>query len=88
MGFCALPLRIFRSQANHIVEITGNVYMGRRDHVIAREIKAMRALGLRVALDDFGTGFASLTHLLTVPFDISKSTRASSTAFRRETPEV
>jgi diguanylate cyclase (GGDEF)-like protein len=55
-----------------IVEITENVYMGRRDHVIAREIKAMRALGLRVALDDFGTGFASLTHLLTVPVDILK----------------
>jgi sensor c-di-GMP phosphodiesterase-like protein len=46
--------------------------MGRRDHVIAREIKAMRELGLRVALDDFGTGFASLTHLLTVPVDVLK----------------
>src|SRR5690606_38175376 len=49
-----------------------NVYMGRRDHVIAREVASMRALGLRVALDDFGTGFASLTHLLTVPIDIIK----------------
>lgn len=55
-----------------IVEITENVYMGRRDHVIAREIQAMRELGLRVALDDFGTGFASLTHLLTVPVDVLK----------------
>lgn len=55
-----------------IVEITENVYMGRRDHVIAREVASMRALGLRVALDDFGTGFASLTHLLTVPIDIIK----------------
>lgn len=55
-----------------IVEITENVYMGRRDHVIAREIKKLRSLGLRVALDDFGTGFASLTHLLTVPVDIVK----------------
>jgi EAL domain-containing protein (putative c-di-GMP-specific phosphodiesterase class I) len=55
-----------------IVEITENVYMGRRDHVIAREVKALRARGLRVALDDFGTGFASLTHLLTVPVDVIK----------------
>lgn len=55
-----------------IVEITENVYIGRRDHVIAREVAAMRALGLRVALDDFGTGFASLTHLLTVPVDVIK----------------
>lgn len=55
-----------------IVEITENVYMGRHDHMIAREVAAMRALGLRVALDDFGTGFASLTHLLTVPVDVIK----------------
>jgi EAL domain-containing protein (putative c-di-GMP-specific phosphodiesterase class I) len=55
-----------------IVEITENVYMGRRDNVIAREISAIRALGVRVALDDFGTGFASLTHLLTVPIDVLK----------------
>jgi diguanylate cyclase (GGDEF)-like protein len=55
-----------------IVEITENVYMGRSDHVIAREVKALRAHGVRVALDDFGTGFASLTHLLTVPVDVIK----------------
>ena len=61
-----IPLQHF------IIEITENVYIGRRDHVIAREVAAMRALGLRVALDDFGTGFASLTHLLTVPVDVIK----------------
>lgn len=55
-----------------VVEITENVYIGRRDHVIAHEVGALRALGIRVALDDFGTGFASLTHLLTVPVDIIK----------------
>ena len=55
-----------------IVEITENVYIGRRDHVIAREVAAIRSLGLCVALDDFGTGFASLTHLLTVPVDVVK----------------
>jgi EAL domain-containing protein (putative c-di-GMP-specific phosphodiesterase class I) len=55
-----------------IVEITEDVYLGQRAHVVAREVKAMRQRGLRVALDDFGTGFASLTHLLTVPADIIK----------------
>lgn len=55
-----------------IVEITENVYIGRSDHVIAREVKALRAHGVRVALDDFGTGFASLTHLLSVPVDVIK----------------
>jgi diguanylate cyclase (GGDEF)-like protein len=55
-----------------ILEVTESVYLGQRDHVVADEIKALRAKGLRVALDDFGTGFASLTHLLTVPVDIIK----------------
>jgi EAL domain-containing protein (putative c-di-GMP-specific phosphodiesterase class I) len=40
--------------------------------VVADEINALRAEGLKVALDDFGTGYASLTHLLTVPVDIIK----------------
>lgn len=55
-----------------ILEVTESVYLGQRDHVVADEIKALRAEGMRVALDDFGTGFASLTHLLTVPVDIIK----------------
>ncbi|MBP1862348.1 putative bifunctional diguanylate cyclase/phosphodiesterase [Rhizobium herbae] len=55
-----------------ILEVTESVYLGQRDHVVADEIKALRARGMRVALDDFGTGFASLTHLLTVPVDIVK----------------
>jgi diguanylate cyclase (GGDEF)-like protein len=52
-----------------ILEVTETVYLGRRDHVVAREIKSLRSKGLQVALDDFGTGYASLTHLLTVPVD-------------------
>jgi len=55
-----------------ILEVTESVYLGQREHVVADEIQALRAMGLRVALDDFGTGFASLTHLLTVPVDIIK----------------
>ena len=52
-----------------ILEVTETVYLGQRDHVVAREIKSLRSKGLQVALDDFGTGYASLTHLLTVPID-------------------
>tara|TARA_R110002124_G_scaffold84563_5_gene220064 strand:- start:42 stop:1943 length:1902 start_codon:yes stop_codon:yes gene_type:complete len=55
-----------------VLEVTESVYLGQNDPVVAREIKALRAHGLRIALDDFGTGFASLTHLLTVPVDIIK----------------
>jgi diguanylate cyclase (GGDEF)-like protein len=55
-----------------ILEVTESVYLGQRDPVVAREIKALRDQGMRVALDDFGTGFASLTHLLSLPVDIIK----------------
>ncbi len=59
-----------------ILEVTESVYLGQRDYVVAEEIRALRASGMRVALDDFGTGFASLTHLLTVPIDIIKIDRS------------
>jgi diguanylate cyclase (GGDEF)-like protein len=59
-----------------ILEVTESVYLGQKDNVVAGEIKALRARGMRVALDDFGTGFASLTHLLTVPVDIIKIDRS------------
>jgi len=55
-----------------VVEVTEDVYLGKRDYLAARRIRDMRTRGLRIALDDFGTGFASLTHLLTVPVDIIK----------------
>ena len=55
-----------------ILEVTEAVYLGEKDPVVPRQIKALRAQGVRVALDDFGTGFASLTHLLSVPVDIVK----------------
>ena len=59
-----------------ILEVTKSVYLGQRDHVVADQIKSLRAMGMRVALDDFGTGFASLTHLLTVPVNIIKIDRS------------
>ncbi|WP_033838935.1 sensor domain-containing phosphodiesterase [Mesorhizobium loti] len=55
-----------------ILEVTESIYLGKGDPLVARELKALRAHGLRIALDDFGTGFASLTHLLTIPVDIIK----------------
>jgi len=55
-----------------LIEVSEDVYIGRRDRVVAREIEALRAAGVRVALDDFGTGYASLTHLVNVPVDVIK----------------
>jgi diguanylate cyclase (GGDEF)-like protein len=62
--------------ANLLIEVSEDVYIGRRDRVVAREIEALRAAGVRVALDDFGTGYASLTHLVNVPVDIIKIDQA------------
>jgi EAL domain-containing protein (putative c-di-GMP-specific phosphodiesterase class I) len=59
-----------------VLEISEDVYLGRNDRVVAREIEVLRAAGVRVALDDFGTGYASLTHLVNVPVDIIKIDRA------------
>ncbi|AYE99772.1 putative bifunctional diguanylate cyclase/phosphodiesterase [Paracoccus yeei] len=56
-----------------LLEVSEDVYIGRRDRVVAREIEALRAAGVQVALDDFGTGYASLTHLLNVPVDLIKT---------------
>ena len=55
-----------------VLEVSEDVYVGRRDRVVAREIEALRAAGVLVALDDFGAGYASLAHLLNVPVDIIK----------------
>lgn len=59
-----------------VLEVSEDVYIGRRDGVVAREIERLRATGVRVALDDFGTGHASLTHVLNVPVDIIKIDRS------------
>lgn len=53
-----------------ILEVNEAVLMN--DDRVAREIKCLRARGMKVALDDFGTGYASLTHLLQFPVDIIK----------------
>lgn len=59
-----------------VIEITEQVFMGRRKDGVARTMEALRANGTAVALDDFGTGFASLTHLLDFPIDIIKIDRS------------
>lgn len=66
------------------LEITESVAMEDPDSV-ARQLRELKALGLRVAVDDFGCGFSSLGSLNRLPFDKVKIDRA----FIRElTPET
>lgn len=66
------------------LEITESVAM--EDPLsVARQLRELKALGLRVAVDDFGCGFSSLGSLNRLPFDRVKIDRA----FVRElTPET
>lgn len=59
-----------------VLEVTETVSMGSVDQLVSNQISDIRKAGVRIALDDFGTGFASLTHLVTVPFDVLKIDRS------------
>src|SRR5690606_22007093 len=45
------------------LEVTENVFLGRRAEDVARTLDMLDGAGIRIALDDFGTGYASLAHL-------------------------
>ena len=72
------------SPARLELEITESVAMEDPESV-ARQLRELKSLGLRVAVDDFGCGFSSLGSLNRLPFDRVKIDRA----FVRElTPET
>ncbi|KVS41248.1 putative bifunctional diguanylate cyclase/phosphodiesterase [Burkholderia ubonensis] len=50
------------------IEVTETALLHDEGKAVA-DLRAMRAMGVRVALDDFGTGFSSLAHLRAFPFD-------------------
>ncbi len=57
-----------------IVEVTETVPLD-GDRPAKDNLKALRALGVRVAIDDFGAGYASLQYLRSFDFDIIKIDR-------------
>jgi diguanylate cyclase (GGDEF)-like protein/PAS domain S-box-containing protein len=61
--------------ASLLLEITESVLMNDREHA-AKDLQALRELGVRVAIDDFGTGYSSLAYLRDFPIDIVKMDRS------------
>lgn len=53
------------------IEITEYCLLGSFEQTI-ENIKALRAIGVKVALDDFGTGYSSLSYLEKLPINILK----------------
>jgi EAL domain-containing protein (putative c-di-GMP-specific phosphodiesterase class I) len=58
-----------------VVEITEGTLMHDSDLAVD-QLKAIKAMGVRVAIDDFGTGYSSLAYLRQFPVDILKIDRS------------
>ena len=50
------------------LEITENMLINNIEEV-SRQLREIRALGVRIAIDDFGTGFSSLSYVTRFPID-------------------
>ncbi|GJD78545.1 GGDEF domain-containing protein [Methylobacterium gregans] len=57
------------------IEITESIFLAKTPHVMDN-LRALRAIGVRIALDDFGTGYSSLSYLTQFPVDKIKIDRA------------
>lgn len=57
------------------IEVTEQILLQNRD-AIGSKLEALKAMGIRVVMDSFGTGLASLSQLVTFPFDKVKIDRS------------
>ncbi|MEM0911762.1 MAG: EAL domain-containing protein [Pseudomonadota bacterium] len=58
-----------------ILEITETNLLEDKASILS-QIRALKAMGIRIALDDFGTGYSSLSYLRKLPIDILKIDRS------------
>ena len=58
------------------IEVTEGIFLDADSGGILSDLRELHERGIEIALDDFGTGFASLTHLLSMPFDRIKIDRS------------
>jgi diguanylate cyclase (GGDEF)-like protein len=65
-----------------VLEITESAMTGDIDAAL-RNLRVLKASGVRIALDDFGTGYAPLTYLGQLPIDIVKIDRSFVSAGRQ-----
>jgi diguanylate cyclase (GGDEF)-like protein len=57
------------------IEVTESV-MADEDETVLENLRAIKAMGLRISLDDFGTGYSSLSYLRRFSFDKIKIDRS------------
>jgi diguanylate cyclase (GGDEF)-like protein len=63
------------------IELTESAIIGNLAES-SRQMRKLRALGVRLAIDDFGTGYSSLAHLQSLPLDTLKIDRSFVQAIR------
>ncbi len=78
-GFVDQVQRILKSTGVHgsnlKLEITESVIMANPDS-IAKVLRELKELGIKIHMDDFGTGYSSLSYLHRFPFDVLKIDRS------------
>jgi diguanylate cyclase (GGDEF)-like protein/PAS domain S-box-containing protein len=66
-----------------MLELTESL-IGEHPDEIARSLRALKGLGIRIAIDDFGVGYSSLSHLRQFPIDVLKLDRSFVESIVRE----
>jgi len=66
-----------------MLELTESL-IGEHPDEVARSLRSLKELGIRIAIDDFGVGYSSLSHLRQFPIDVLKLDRSFVESIVRE----